>query len=102
MYSIKPGDYNVDGHLDLLLAGNFFGSRIKFGHLNANKGLLLLGNGKGNFEELPNNKSGIFFNGKVRDIDQVNLASGKEMLIFTLNNDSLRLYQKSKGLKVKK
>jgi hypothetical protein len=91
--SMRSDDYNNDGHLDLLLAGNFFGSRIQFGRLDANKGLLLLGDGKGNFQEVPNSKSGLFINGEVRDIAQVRLASGKDLLLFTLNNDSLRLYQ---------
>ena len=91
--SMRSDDYNDDGHLDVLLAGNFFGSRIQFGRLDANKGLLLLGDGKGNFQELPNAKSGLFISGEVRDIARVRQASGKDLLLFTLNNDSLRLYQ---------
>jgi hypothetical protein len=91
--SMRSDDYNNDGHLDILLAGNFYGSRIQFGRLDANKGLLLLGDGKGNFKEIPNSKSGLFINGEVRDIARVRLASGKDLLLFTLNNDSLRLYQ---------
>ena len=102
IYSIKSGDFNNDEHLDLLLAGNFFGMRINFGRLDANKGLVLLGDGKGNFNELPNNKSGLFINGEVKDIALLDLGSGKEILAFTLNNDSLRLYQKSKGQNVEK
>jgi hypothetical protein len=92
---MRSDDYNNDGHLDILLAGNFYGSRIQFGRLDANKGLLLLGDGKGNFKEIPNSKSGLFINGEVRDIARVRLASGKDLLLFTLNNDSLRLYQLS-------
>ncbi len=102
IYSIKSGDFNSDGHLDLLLAGNFFGMRINFGRMDANKGLVLLGDGKGNFKELPNNKSGLFINGEVKDIALVGLGSGKEMLTFTINNDSLRLYQKSEGQNIEK
>ena len=75
--------------------GNFFGSRIQFGRLDANKELLLLGDGKGNFKEIPNNKSGVFIHGEVRDIAQIRLASGKDLVLFTLNSDSLRLYQLS-------
>ncbi len=93
VFAMKSEDYNNDGNLDLLLAGNFYGSRIKFGHLDANRGLLLLGDGAGNFEELPNIKSGLNINGEVRDIARINLASGNKILIFTLNNDSLLFYQ---------
>ena len=91
--SMISHDYNNDGNLDILLAGNFFGSRIQYGRLDANKGLLLLGDGKGNFKEVPNYESGLFINGEVRDISRVRLATGKELLLFTLNNDSLQLYQ---------
>ena len=91
--SMRSDDYNNDGHPDVLLAGNFFGSRIQFGRLDANKGLLLLCDGKGNFQEVPNAKSGLLINGEVRDIARVKLANGTDMVVFTVNNDSLRLYQ---------
>ena len=90
---MRSDDFNNDGNLDILLVGNFFGSRIQYGRLDANKGLLMLGDGKGNFTEVPNKESGLFINGEVRDIARVRLATGKELLLFTLNNDSLQLYQ---------
>jgi hypothetical protein len=31
--------------------------------------------------------------GEVRDIQDIKLASGKSMLVYALNNDSLRLYR---------
>ena len=92
VYSIASGDYDGDGNMDLILAGNFYGSRLKFGHLDANRGVLLEGNGNENFASLPNNESGLYINGEVRDMAQVRLSSGKEILIFTLNNDSLQIY----------
>ena len=90
---IKSDDYNNDGHLDILLAGNFFGSRIQFGRLDANKGLLLLGDGEGNFQEVANAKSGLYINGEVRDIARVKMVTGQDLMLFTINNDSLRMYQ---------
>jgi hypothetical protein len=92
IYSIRSGDYNKDGNPDMILAGNFFGTRIKFGEYDANKGLLLTGNGKGQFEAQSDIQSGFHINGEVRDIAEVRLASGKDILIFALNNDSARLY----------
>jgi hypothetical protein len=98
IYGILSGDYNKDGIPDMILTGNFFGTRIKFGEYDANKGLLLAGNGKGNFTVLTDIQSGFHINGEVRDIADVRLASGKNMLVFALNNDSVRLY----GLAVNK
>lgn len=91
VYSIASGDYNGDGHLDLILAGNFYGSRLKFGHLDANRGVVLLGNGEGSFESLPTSENGLFL-GEVRDIAQIRLQDGKEILFFAHNNDSLQVY----------
>jgi hypothetical protein len=93
IYGIQSGDYNRDGNLDLILAGNFFGSRIRFGRYDANKGLLLLGDGHGHFEEMHNIQSGFLINGEVRDIAIINSTSAKEMLIFVLNNQPAKLYE---------
>lgn len=92
IYGIHTGDFNQDGNLDMILAGNFFGTRIKFGEYDANKGLLLTGNGKGDFTVLNDVQSGFHINGEVRDIADVRLASGKKIMIFALNNDSVKLY----------
>jgi hypothetical protein len=98
IYGIQTGDFNQDGNPDMILAGNFFGTRIKFGEYDANKGLLLTGNGEGDFTVLTDTQSGFHIDGEVRDIADVKLASGKNMLVFALNNDSVRLY----GLSVNK
>jgi hypothetical protein len=95
IYSIKSDDYNGDGFLDLILAGNFYGSRLKFGHLDANRGVVLLGNGDGSFVSVPNHKSGLFLDGEVRDMAQLNISPEKEILIFAPNNDSLQIYRRS-------
>ncbi len=95
VYSLEWGDGNSDGCQGLVLAGNFYGFRMKFGHLDANRGVVLLGNGDGSFVSVPNNESGLFLDGEIRDVAQVSLAPGKEILIFAPNNDSLQIYQKS-------
>jgi hypothetical protein len=97
VYSMASGDYNSDGYPDLILAGNFYGSRMKFGHLDANRGVLLLGNGDGSFVSVPNYESGLFLDGEVRDVAQIRLSPGKEILIFALNNDSLQIYTRSEA-----
>ena len=92
IYGICSGDFNHDGNLDLILAGNFFGTRIRLGEYDANKGLLLTGNGNGDFTALNSFQSGLHINGEVRDVVNVRLASGKGILVFALNNDSAKLY----------
>jgi hypothetical protein len=81
----------------MILAGNFFGTRIKFGEYDANKGLALTGNGKGGFTPLNDLQSGFNIRGEVKDIKEVKLASGRNILIFALNNDSVKIYRYADG-----
>jgi len=89
VYAIESGDYNNDGCNDILLGGNFTGTRIKFGEQDAGKGLLLAGNGKGEFTSMKDTESGIFVKGEVRDIKEVKLSDGKTILVFARNNNDL-------------
>ena len=91
--SILTGDYNNDGNIDMILGGNFFGSRIQFGEYDASKGLLLTGDGKGKFKVEDNSESGFYIEGEVRDIADITLGANEKILIFALNNDSARLYR---------
>ena len=92
VYAISTGDFNNDGNQDMILAGNFSGNKIQFGEYDANKGLLLTGDGKGKFEAQNDIRSGFHIKGEVRDISDVTLASGRSIIVFALNNDSARLY----------
>src|SRR5690606_20013771 len=49
IYAMVPWDVEGDGDLDLLLFGNFFDTRVRFGRADANHGLLLANDGKGKF-----------------------------------------------------
>ncbi|HEA21695.1 MAG TPA: RNA-binding protein [Pricia antarctica] len=92
IYGILIRDFNADGNLDVVLAGNFFGNRVKFGRYDANKGVLLLGNGKGGFQSVNTKESGLNIDGEVRDITLVKLRNGKELILFARNNQTMKEY----------
>jgi hypothetical protein len=94
VYGIESGDYNNDGNPDIILGGNFSGTRVKFGEQDAGKGLMLAGNGKGAFTSMKDSESGLFIRGEVRDIKEVKLSSGKSIIVFALNNNKARIYRK--------
>ncbi|MFM1879290.1 MAG: hypothetical protein RLZZ241_2156 [Bacteroidota bacterium] len=82
VYAISGNDVNEDGHLDLVLAGNFYDSRVKFGRLDASHGLILLGNSKGHWEPLEPKTSGLQLQGEIRDVMPIKDKSGSTLFLF--------------------
>ena len=95
-YSIQTHDFNQDGHLDILLGGNFLEARVQFGHYDANKGTLLLGDGKGNFNIMKGNKTGLALRGGVRDMELISNENGKNYLLVLRNDASIQAFELSK------
>ncbi|TLP71712.1 RNA-binding protein [Maribacter sp. ACAM166] len=93
IYGILVKDVNADGNMDVLMGGNFFGSRVKYGRYDANRGILLLGNGKGDFVETSTLESGLNVNGEVRGIMTLKLANGSESIIFAKNDAPVEIYK---------
>ncbi|MCL6265450.1 VCBS repeat-containing protein [Flagellimonas myxillae] len=92
IYAVLAEDIDHDGNLDLVLAGNFYGTRVKYGRYDANKGLLLLGNGQGGFQAVGDMESGLDVDGEVRDLVLINKDSENPLLLFARNNSSVQLY----------
>ena len=87
VYTITPFDYDHDGATDLLLCGNDSHVKIRLGKMDANYGLLLKGNGKGNFSYVDQSRAGFGLTGNVRSVVQVN-----NTLLFGINEQKLRAY----------
>jgi hypothetical protein len=85
-YGLLPVDIDEDGHLDLLLAGNFDGVKPELGRMSAGYGLVLKGDGTGAFRPVPVAESGFFVPGQARDIQRIRTARG-DLYLVTRNND---------------
>jgi hypothetical protein len=92
VYAATSIDVNNDGKKDLLLAGNNSWTRIKFGRYSANHGILLLGDGKGNFSYVPQMNSGLNVRGDVRSMLQIKAGSGVSVF-FGMNNAPMISYR---------
>jgi hypothetical protein len=55
--ALLSDDFDKDGHTDILLSGNFYPFRVQYGRVDASVGLLLRGNGKGEFILFPGSKA---------------------------------------------
>ncbi|MBX3746741.1 MAG: VCBS repeat-containing protein [Verrucomicrobiae bacterium] len=65
-FGVAVADFDGDGHEDLFLAQNFFGTDVETARQDAGTGLLLLGDGQGGFRALPPAESGIALHGEQR------------------------------------
>ena len=92
VFAIASTDYDGDGNKDLVLAGNMQHARIRFGKYDANYGILLKGDGKGNFSYVPQTVSGLSLPGDVRDIVPLKNASGN-YLLFGINQQQAETYK---------
>jgi len=92
VYAITSLDANKDGKKDLLLAGNNSWTRIRFGRYSANHGIILIGDGKGNFSYASQAQSGLNVRGDVRSVLQLQTGKAKS-IIFGMNDAPLKSYR---------
>jgi hypothetical protein len=88
VYTITPFDYDGDGHKDLLLCGNIYQSRIRFGRYDANHGILLKGDGEGGFKYVPEQQSGLKLKGDVRSVLTIN-----NTLFVGINQQNMKAFK---------
>ncbi len=81
-------DYDKDGNLDALIAGNLYASEVETPRNDANIGVLLQGNGKGGFKPILGRESGFYAPGDVKDMDMLEI-SGKNYVVVAKNSDFL-------------
>jgi len=79
-------DFNGDKHLDILVVGNHFDAEVETVRHDAHKGLLLLGNGKGNFQSTTLTESGFICPHEGRSLKL--LRNGNKKVILVGNNDN--------------
>lgn len=94
VFTLNSIDFDQDGKKDLLLCGNMNQARLRFGKYDANYGVLLKGDGKGNFAYVPQNISGFKLKGDVRSVTKLN-----NKLLFGINQQDIKAYELNKQWK---
>lgn len=87
-------DINRDGKKDMIISGNFYPFRVSIGPMDAGMGLVLEGNGKGQFIPLPYTLTNLDIRGDVRAMLLVK-ASQDSLLIAAKNNGALQVIRLS-------
>jgi hypothetical protein len=92
VFGIQVLDYNKDGNPDLLMAGNQSAIRVRLGMIDANCGQLFKGDGKGNFQYIPQDVSGLSVIGDVKSLRIVKIGND-DYLLAGVNNIGIAAYK---------
>jgi hypothetical protein len=92
-FSVNVADFDGDGFEDVFLSQNFFANQPEVPRYDAGRGLLLKGDGAGNFIAVPGQQSGILIYGEQRgaavcDFDH----DGRVDLVVSQNAATTRLF----------
>jgi hypothetical protein len=91
IYAAVAEDFDRDGRVDLLVAGNFFGVTPVRGRYDASYGLVLRGAGDGRFEPIDMEQSGLLIEGQVRDLKPLRQADGGWLIGVARNDNTLQI-----------
>jgi hypothetical protein len=87
VFASEAVDVDGDGNLDMVLAGNTAYGKLYFGKYDANHGVVLLGDGKGQFTNASKSHSGLNLTGNTRRI-----IAGNTHLFIYLDESTVRIY----------
>jgi hypothetical protein len=86
-------DFDGDGNLDVVLSGNDYGTEVGTGRYDAFNGLMLKGDGKGNFTPLSILQSGIYIPGDGKALVKLKGAKGNYLLAASQNRGPLKIFE---------
>ena len=91
VYGILVQDFDKDGFLDVLLSGNSFATEVITGRYGASRGAFLRGDGRGNFQPITPQESGLMINGDVKGAATIKTGPGL-IQVFTRNSGTMKAY----------
>ena len=102
VFGMVTGDFNADGNLDVILNGNDYGVEVSQGRMDALNGLLLLGDGKGNFKAQTIAESGIYIPGDGKALVSLTNAKGLNLILASQNRGALKCFKNETPFKTVK
>jgi hypothetical protein len=86
-------DFNKDGNLDILAAGNLFNMEVVTPRNDGSIGVYMEGDGKGGFKIKPARESGFFAPDDVKSLALVKLKNNEKMVLVGKNNGKLQIFK---------
>jgi len=93
VFGLLTGDFDADGLPDILMTGNSFSTETFTGWYDAFSGLLLKGNGEGNFEAVPISESGFYFPGDAKALASLTGVHDEQLILASRNNGKLEIFE---------
>jgi hypothetical protein len=92
-------DFDGDGNLDVMINGNDYGTEVTTGRYDAFNGLMLKGDGKGNFKPLTILQSGVYLPGDGRALVKLRGANGNYLLAASQNKDFMKVFELKRAVR---
>jgi ASPIC and UnbV/FG-GAP-like repeat len=96
LFGLVADDVDADGFMDVLINGNDFGNETSLGPYNALNGLLLKGDGKGNFTPKRIEESGIYIPGDGKALIKIRGAGDKYLIAASQHKGPVQVYSLNK------
>lgn len=100
LYAMVADDFNNDGNLDVAINGNDFGTEVSNGRYDAFNGLVMLGDGKGNFTALSILQSGLYIPGNGKAIIKFRGTDSAYFLAASQNRGPLKVFRRKARQKI--
>ena len=85
-------DLNNDGFEDLVLVGNIFNTEVETPRLDNPYGLILLSNGKDNYDVIGPETSGLYIKGDAKSVEIIDV-NGKTLILVGCNNSETEAFE---------
>jgi len=95
-------DFDGDGNLDVVINGNDYGTELTTGRYDAFNGLMLKGDGKGNFTPQSILQSGIYIPGNGKALVKLTGPHGKYLLAASQNRGLMKIFELKKDVRTLK
>jgi enediyne biosynthesis protein E4 len=95
VYGMVVTDLNSDGNVDVMAIGNSYSSETASGLYDAGIGVVLQGDGKGNFSSIHVNNSGFFVDNDAKGFAELKISKNKSLWIVTTNSDSTKVFMQT-------
>ncbi len=100
IFAMIADDVNQDGNLDIIVNGNDYSTEIATGRYDAFSGLILLGDGNGNFKAQQPDQTGYYVSGDGKSMAYIKLNNNQSILLVAQNQGAMLAYQSIQQRKI--